>query len=313
MTQNYPMLAIDGGGTKTEFILFTSDGRVVNRIKREGCNPNVCGIDKTIEILISGINCLCSDYPDIKAIYAGCAGFASGDYKDVALRELNKSFPQIPIKCDTDIMNVISAATDEDKCIVAICGTGMVVYAKLNDTLYRMGGWGYLLDKGGSGYTIGRDALRAALAEREGSGPKTRITEIIEQKLGSTVWEHIGKLYMGGNSYIASFAPIVTEAYNDGDKVAAEILKSNAAHLAEAIAAVSEKYDCGKNVVIAGSVITNDLVFRSLTKEKLPADLNLIVSELPAVYGACVECCKIGTPPSAEFRKCFIDSYKLFN
>ena len=35
-------IGIDGGGTKTEFVLFTEQGHIVNRICLEGSNANVC-------------------------------------------------------------------------------------------------------------------------------------------------------------------------------------------------------------------------------------------------------------------------------
>ncbi len=303
------MVAVDGGGTKTEFVLFTHEGSVTNRIVKQGCNPNICGAEVSADIIREGVSELISDGTGLISLYAGCAGFASGDNKDIVAHKLRETFPGLSIKCETDIMNVVSAATDRPDCIVAICGTGMVAYAKKADTLYRMGGYGYLLDRGGSGFSIGRDALRAALAERDGSGGETLITKLVEERTGSPVWDHIGDIYKGGNSYIASFAPIVSEAYRQNDKAAEIILDENAAILAETITKLSEKYKCGDTVVASGGVITNNCNFRAFVQSKLPPKLKLVIPELPAIYGAMAECCKMSSALSPDFKKNFEESY----
>jgi transcriptional regulator with XRE-family HTH domain len=38
------MIAVDGGGTKTEFIMFSEDGVILEHLKLGGCNPNSVGI-----------------------------------------------------------------------------------------------------------------------------------------------------------------------------------------------------------------------------------------------------------------------------
>ena len=44
-----------------------------------------------------------------------------------------------------DVMNVVAAATDADRCVAGVSGTGMIVYAKEPDRVTRLDGWGYLL------------------------------------------------------------------------------------------------------------------------------------------------------------------------
>ena len=52
-------LGIDGGGTKTEFAVISSDGCVRKRFVRSGCNPNDIGFSKMSAIITDGIgDCL---------------------------------------------------------------------------------------------------------------------------------------------------------------------------------------------------------------------------------------------------------------
>lgn len=141
---------------------------------------------------------------------AGCGAVKHGRYVEEYLKGIYKC---TAVKCDTDIFNVIGSVPEAERCAAAICGTGSVAYAYDGKKLSRIGVWGYLLDEGGSGYGIGKDALRTALAERDGIGEKSLITGMVERTLGGTAWSCIDKIYSKSKDFIASLAPIVFEAY----------------------------------------------------------------------------------------------------
>ncbi len=227
------MIGVDGGGSKTEMIVFDENGRLLDRKVLGACNPNAIGVRECGELLVGGIGKLCPDQADLMGIYVGSAGFLLGDNAREVRAAIKKSFPQARVKCDTDILNVIASCTEEARCIAAICGTGSTVCAKEGERLTRLTGWGYLLSKSGSGFDIGRDALYRALQHREGLGEETRITELIEGRLGCSVIDNIREIYSRDQSYIASFAPLVMDAYRAGDTVAEEILRENAERVAE--------------------------------------------------------------------------------
>ena len=286
-------LGVDGGGTKTEFVLFTEQGYVLNRVFRSGCNPNTVGIEESIAILKSGIGELLLPGKTAVGIFVGTAGLSTGNYDERIRKALKRVYPNTKIACDTDIRNVIGSATRQNSCIAAICGTGSVVYANRHGKLTRLGGWGYLLDQGGSGYDIGRDALATALAQRDGIGPESMITQLVESKLGSSPWDGIHGIYQGGAALIASFAPIVFEAYRQGDEVARRILERNAARLAELINHAHKMDDCENTVVIAGSVIAKNKDYLELLCSLLHPQLRVVVPERSQAFGACVQCCRI--------------------
>ena len=176
------MIGIDGSGTKTEFVLFRESGHIQQRLVLSGCNPNLCGIAQACAVLRDRIDRLRSLTAGICGIYGGLSGFLSGDNGKRILGFLTETYPEIPVVCSGDILNVSASATDEERCITAICGTGSLVCAINGSTIHRVGGWGYLFDRAGSGFDIGRDALTASLAERDGIGPKTAITRLVESR-----------------------------------------------------------------------------------------------------------------------------------
>jgi len=304
------MLAVDGGGTKTEFVLFNNRGNIKRRIVLGGSNPNAVGIDKTFELLKTGIDSLYTIGANISGIYCGIAGMVSGNNRELVNNFLRETYPNTIIECNTDLLNVAASVTDASKCIVAICGTGSSIAAINKSNINRVGGWGYLFDGKGSGYDIGRDALTAVLAEEDGMGPKTVLTKIITEKLNGTIWDNIGQLYSCDKSYIASFTEDVFNAYKEGDEIAREIIKSNLKVFADKIKFASQKYDCGNTVVISGGLIKQKDIMLNIIEKELDAEFDIVFPTLPQIFGACRCCCKIcEVDINDEFSKNFTDDY----
>ena len=67
-------IAIDGGGTKTEFVLFRGDGTIISTVVLGTTNPNSCGTENTFSVLKEGIDRLLSVGKAPKRIFAGIAG-----------------------------------------------------------------------------------------------------------------------------------------------------------------------------------------------------------------------------------------------
>lgn len=287
------LIGIDGGGSKTEFVMFTPEGDLLDRLVLGSCNPNAVGLEECVQLLSSGINALSSVHGDAWGIYIGGSGFLTGGNGKKIRSMLQRIYPSAKILCETDIMNVIASATDAENCVAVICGTGAIVYAKEGERLTRLGGWGYLLSESGSGYDIGRDVLRAALADSEGMGEKTAITALVQKKLDAPVSDCIRQVYLHDQSYIASFAPLAFEAYAAGDGIAAEILKGNARGLARMINFAARNYSCGSKVVLSGGLITGNAVFSAMVKEELDASLVIEIPQVPQVIGACRRCAKM--------------------
>lgn len=306
------MIGIDGGGTKTEFVLFSESGRILNRIVLDGCNPNTVGMEEAMNILQLGIDTLMKIKGKISGIFVGAAGLDSGNNTSKIKKMLKEKYPKVKIQCENDIRNVIACGKNLDRCVAAISGTGMIIYANQNGNLKHFGGRGYLLDKGGSGYHIGRDAICAAQDARDGIGEHTILTDLVEEKLGNTVWESIQDIYGKNQSYIASFTPCVFLAYENGDKIAEPILKNNAACLAELINFAVDHYDVGKYVVASGGILKQKPAFREMLKEMLHPDIELDVPDYPPVYGACIMCCLLCGVDTKPVKERFMMSYDSY-
>jgi len=129
----------------------------------------------------------------------------------------------------------------------------------------KVAGWGYLIDKGGSGYNLGQDALTAYFCAVDGTGDKTKLTEEIDVIYPGGVQEIMAYIYGEGKRAVASFAPAVFAAMEKDDAIAKEIFERNireAVHIVEtaAIGFTEEKIP----LVLAGGLANQPCVSRRI-------------------------------------------------
>ncbi len=270
-------LGIDGGGTKTEFLLTDNSGNTLNRIILGACNPNDIGFDNTLELLRQGISQVCGDIPRrLVSIFAGIAGILTGDYQKLLITFLEKQhFGKIA--CGSDAYCAVAASLGHGDGITVIMGTGSIAFAQVGDKLIRVGGYGYLLGDGGSGFAIARDGISASLANEDGSGPYTVISEHIKKELNvKELLPCISKFYAGGKRYIAALAPCVFKACDTGDEVAMNIIKSNMTSIASIIEGAARSLaDKEKiNVMLCGGLTVREDILLPPLKEALSKSKN---------------------------------------
>ncbi len=303
-------LAIDGGGTKTEGILTDEAGRILSHRLSGPSNPHDITMQAAVTVLTDLTRTMLADLPkentpqgDILDIsfYAGVAGVLScqrdmTEALSASLLQLTSSeplnsfrFPSIHLDSDISILFAAELPDTDGACVIS--GTGSVCFLRHNHTLTRIGGWGYLLDHGGDGYSIGRDALEAVLRAHDGRGTPTALTERCNTRLGAPVPDSLNDIYAGGKAFIASFAPDVFDAAKAGDSVARQILMSNAHALAELILTAyrqGEPHATPLPVIMGGGLCQKSPPWVPLVKECLPSDISIqmTIASKPPVMGA---------------------------
>lgn len=248
-------LGIDGGGTKTEFCLCDEKLNIVREIRLGASNPNDVGIGKTKAILTEGIReCLGAlDYSSVY-VYAGISGCRTGEYRMNVLFFL-REFGFASCECGGDADLSLFSCLGYSDGIAVIMGTGQCVISQNGGLMSFTGGYGYLLDKAGSGFDIGADAIRAAAMAEDGAGPHTLLEELVRQKSGKqSVRSALKGLYKGGKTEIASYASCVFEAVRHSDSAACDILRANVSHICRLIAAALEKFGSKVPVVFCGGL-----------------------------------------------------------
>lgn len=120
--------------------------------------------------------------------------------------------------------------------IVVIAGTGSVAVGGSPGALHLVGGHGHLVGDEGSGYWIGRMALRAALAAAEGAGPLTWLGDALTEAAGASLDELVLRVQRspGDRTVLTGLAPVVSRCAGPPyeDPVAGSILADAATALA---------------------------------------------------------------------------------
>ncbi|MBQ8717309.1 MAG: XRE family transcriptional regulator [Clostridia bacterium] len=303
------MIGIDGGGSKTEFCLFAEDGTVLRRKRLGGTNPNVYDINTVQNTLKTGIDLLLDGYTGVAAIFAGIAGCGIPKRAETVLKFLTEQYPGMQIEVQGDSLNSIYSTPYYNSCVVSIVGTGTVIFAKNEETVTRIGGWGYRLETGYGGYYLATEVLRAVMAHEDGIGVPTALTAKLQKKLGGRAVDHIGMIYGKSNDEIAAFAKILFEAFDEGDAVARDIVTKNITVLNKMLHKVFENHpDCDKKLVITGGLANRrDILLHYLEAGE---GVELVFPDLPPIYGACHYCAHTFGAPGADFHEAFKNSYK---
>lgn len=311
----WPLIAIDGGGTKTELVLFTPTGEVLARVVGGGSNPNSVGVDGATRVLKNGIDELLGGTGQIGGIFAGVAGCGAPEAERAVREFLKKQYPAYRSRVASDIHNIIGLTKHSDRCIAAIVGTGSAVFGWDGVTLHRVGGWGYLLDRAGSGYDIGRDAIAYALECESGVLPYTTLAQLIEERAGGVLSSRLSEIYGGGTGPIAAYSREVFRAMELGDAVARAIVERTADRLAELINHVHKTYDVGDVAVVSGGIAINEQALGEMIRERLDAGIELVITSTPPIFGAMRRCAELyaGGCDYDAFLSEFEESYKKFN
>lgn len=306
------LIAVTSSSTKTEFVLFSEGGDVIDYVELGGCNPNGIGAKATQALLKIGLDQLMTSGGAVVGIYAGLAGCSIRNLRINILSFLKKTYPNIRIKLESDIPSIIYSATEEDRCIAVICNTGSTVYAKTPEGITPLGGWSHLWESGCSGYALGRDAIQTAFLAREGNIPQTCLTDLVEDQLGGDVFKMIPEIYRMSPTQIAAFSSAVFAACRKGDAAAEKILDGYTSRLADWIRTAADN-GCGDQVFISGRQITanKDVILPSLSG-KLSPKLVLHFNDSPQLCGAATGACLMTGIRTPDFRQKFTESYRRF-
>lgn len=280
------LLGIDGGGTKTEFLLTDLNENEIKRTFLGASNPVNIGIENTKAVLQQGITEICEgfDFAEI-SVFAGLAGGGTGDLKT----EINNFLGEFGFGAylngrDTD--SVVKIALKDEDGVAMIMGTGIIAFSSCGGELHRVSGRGYLIDKGGCGFNYGSDALTAAFEYLDGRGESAIIFKLVEEKLGQSLDSSAPAIYAGGATFVASFAPVVFEAYKQGDDVARKILERNTYEVAKIIKTARKHLKNGGKTVICGGLCKQKEILLPFLADHLEGDDLPIFSDEKMIDGA---------------------------
>lgn len=276
-------LGIDGGGTKTRFMLADKDGNVLNVITLPASNPTSVGIQETVNVLKDGIKQILNVPYNKVSVFAGIAGCGIASNGKFVVQELESyNFSRLTVTSDAE--NVIYAGLKGNDGIISIMGTGSATFVAKNGERSRIGGYGHIIGDVFSGTEFGRAAIEAALYDLDGSGEKTAITKEILSRVDN-IQDLPNLISTNGKTYLASFAGIIFKCVEQGDAVANEILDRNINRLARQLSAALDMFDKDTKIpiVLAGGITNMSNQFLDKLNQninsKCPREIKILKEE----------------------------------
>src|SRR6266853_6421479 len=228
-------LGIDGGGTKTRFVL-ADETIILARVISGGSNIIRLGEAQTREVLRSAIQQVCTAARiSPEQIRATCIGAAGAARPEIA-RKIRSVFADLAltnIEVVGDTVIALEAAFGDGPGIIAIAGTGSIVYGRdATGRTARAGGWGFAISDEGSGHWIGRHAVSTILRARD-AGQDTALAALVLK-----AWDlpDLSALVEAANAQpppdFPRLFPVVLKAASDRDSMARALLADAGSQLA---------------------------------------------------------------------------------
>ncbi|GIO26509.1 N-acetylglucosamine kinase [Ornithinibacillus bavariensis] len=294
---NY-VIGIDGGGTKTQVMLADQHGNILTNEQYGSTNPNTVSKQYLRELFQQMFQDIQEKIPNsleqVSSVFAGISGAGSAD-SAFYLRELIEgSFPNAPIvRVEPDALNALYSGTFGGPGIVQICGTGSITYGiNQHQVQDRVGGWGYLLGDEGSGYDVGRKGIMAALQYEDGRGPKTILLDLLHEHFGAkTGRQLIDKVYQSESPKltISPVSPLVFQAFEQGDQVAATILHQVADEIYHSLKTLADRLFSTEDsipIILCGGLFQNSSILSDLLVEKCQRNFSFLLPDVPPVVGS---------------------------
>lgn len=282
-------VGIDGGGTHTRVAIVDERGEIVSRSTFGPFNISAIGEVNCRNRLREVFGSI-GKMSDCRSVCIGGAGVSSDRLGGIIREELAAVGFAGKLRLCADFVIAKRGAMAGPGAIL-ICGTGSVAYGVTGGgEELRVGGYGHLVDDGGSGYAIGRDGLMKTIRMLDGRLEKTGLADAVLAEIGGTgIQSILDYVYYSGRdkSAVAALTKSVLKCAEDGDPVAMDILKTECEELALIVSAVSRKMGGERfRLSLFGGLLENDTVYRRITEERLSAYAEIIKPEHDALYGA---------------------------
>jgi N-acetylglucosamine kinase-like BadF-type ATPase len=240
----------DVGGMHTAVGVGRSADRILGRAEGTGAavRPGAAAASAAtiVEVVHRALAQAGLDTERVDAIVVGAAGVGRAAEQDELKTALTALKISERIAVMPDIELCLHAAFGGKPGIVVSAGTGSIACARTaegKDVVHRAGGYGWQMGDEGSGYWIGREAMRAVGRSLDGRAPTTELAGRLFTALGL---KDLGDLVRWAQTatvaQVAGLAAHVQQGALEGEPVAQAIVLVAAAELTFLVRALVERF-----------------------------------------------------------------------
>jgi N-acetylglucosamine kinase-like BadF-type ATPase len=301
---NYTVIGIDGGGSKTRGRLVYGEQQVQRVIgsTRVGVVGFTEACERVVQLLVDLTNDAGIDKSEIDAVVVGVAGIWLEEERQrfahllrIIARDSGFNLQDLIATSDAEI--ALRGAFGSEAGIMLIAGTGTITLGKNKQgDLIRSGGWGIEIDDEGSGAWIGKKGLSACVKAIDGRGIQTSLLHKLADRypqISLNFPRTIVSAFMDKVFEYHHLTQMVLEEAENGDSVCLEIVQEAAERLHENIMAVAKNIPGIPLPVsfLGGLLENNTLIARELlNKIKEKDSFNVVNPKGTALDGAIEYC-----------------------
>ena len=218
---------VDGGGTKTEFLIIDENGKMLARNLQPTSHYKQTSFSNFKHVIESGVTDVCKQLnisiKDLTYSFIGIPGYGEivediPKLEKIVFEIINSN----NFKCGNDSEVAWAGSLACQPGINLVAGTGSIGFGHdKNNNIARTGGWGDLIGDEGSAHWLSLKMLEIFTKQSDGRLEKTALYNIVSDKL--SLKEDFDILDLVLNKYerkrdkIASLAYLVYEAAKVGD------------------------------------------------------------------------------------------------
>jgi N-acetylglucosamine kinase-like BadF-type ATPase len=262
------VLAVDGGGVKTDLALLDGAGAVLAFVRGPRSQAHYLGVEGCVEVLESlleraraqaGVDPLARPFADAAQIL-----LAGADLPE-ELSALRAGMERLgwseQLVVDNDTLALLRAGTDRGWGVAVVCGAGINCLGRAPDGREaRFLSLGEISGDWGGGGDVGRAAVAAAARAADGRGPRTILESAVPAHFGLAGPLEVSRalhLQELPETRLSELAPVVL-AVSDRDDVAAGIVRRLADEVVAFARAALRRLELTEHdpdVVLGGSLL----------------------------------------------------------
>ena len=274
-------LGIDAGGTQTRWALATVDGVIVAEGVVEGLSALQMSSDAGRAAVHATFTRLCQAVQAVgrpRAVVAGLTGFGGDDVVLAQTLAALLALDTADVSIGNDIEIAYRDSFEPGEGYLVYAGTGSIAaWIDTDGGFHRAGGRGVLLDDGGGGYWIAREALRHIWRREDvapGSWRGSPMAEAVFAHSGGSDWSLSRAFMYGQDRGAIGRLALAVAASADADPLALDILQRAGQELARLALALTARHG-PRPVVLAGRAAQLHPAIAVAMRAALPVSLQM--------------------------------------
>lgn len=259
------VIAVDGGGSKTDVVALTLDGRVLARQRGPKSSPHLVGLEGSVAVIDALVSEVAARSDVVQADV-----YLSGLDLPIEIERYRAAVTGLPwasagLVVENDLFALLRAGTESPDAVAVICGTGInAVGIRGDGATVRFPALGEISGDWGGGSGLGSAALWHAARAVDGRGPQTALVDGVLTTLGAdSIDQVIEQLHFGERGFadLSSLAPVVIAAAAAGDGVAEGLVDRQSEEIVAFVRAIVSRLELADHpfpVVLGGGLFETE-------------------------------------------------------